>query len=115
MLTRERSEGPRYRFGDKIRRQIRNRGWGNPDEHDLSALDEVIAKPDRIEETIDWREGRGSPAAGYVRADGHYVIINNDTGEIVQVSDTHNPGLEGAVGTVTARAVQSNGSTVVRA
>lgn len=78
-----------YWFGDKIRRQIRDRGWGDPDEHDLSALEEVIAKPDRIEEARDWRGGKGSPATAYVRADGHYVIINNDTDEIVQVSNTY--------------------------
>ena len=84
-----------YWFGDKIRRQIRDRGWGDPDTHDLPALEEVIAKPGRIEETRDWRVGGSSPATGYVRADGHYVIINDDTGEIVQVSNTHDPDWRG--------------------
>ena len=44
---RQRREGPdiEYWFGEKIRRQIRDRGWGDPDEYDLSALEEVIASP----------------------------------------------------------------------
>lgn len=95
--SEQRGEGViiEYWFSDKIRRQIKDRGWGDPDEHDLSALEEVIAKPDRIEETRDWREGRSSPATGYVRADGHYVIINDDTGEIVQVSNAYDPDWRG--------------------
>ncbi len=95
MPIRERNEVADYWFDKKMRRQIRDRGWGDPDAPDLSALEEVIAKPDRIEETRDWREGKSSPATGYVRADGHYVIINDDTGEIVQVSNTYDPDWRG--------------------
>jgi predicted double-glycine peptidase len=56
----------------------------------------TIQSPARTAPTQDHRHNRdGSqndePATVYYRNDGHYVVCNDLTGDIVQVSDTHDP------------------------
>ncbi len=73
----------------KVAKQMSMRGW-TP-----SAIDDVLNNPADIASTTDFRH---DPASGlrvdqgsatvYYRSDGQYVVQNDLTGEIIQVSDT---------------------------
>lgn len=61
-------------------------------------VDETINRPHRRVQTRDTRykaDGSGQrhddPATAYIRTDGSYVVRNNMTGDIVQVSDRNDP------------------------
>jgi hypothetical protein len=67
------------------------RGWTK------ESVEETINNPNRTVETIDnrWRpDGTqiNDPATAYINEDGSYVVRNNQTGDIVQVSDLTDPG-----------------------
>ena len=62
------------------------RGWT------LDNIRDVLANPERTVATVDWRHLPGGtrleqPATAYVRRDGHYVVINDLTRDVVQLSD----------------------------
>ncbi|WP_427832775.1 colicin E5-related ribonuclease [Agrobacterium pusense] len=75
----------------KIERQIGRRGW------DRNSINETIAQPQRTVTTRDTRHNpetgvrNDDPATAFINRDGSYVVRNNRTGDIVQVSDRTDP------------------------
>jgi hypothetical protein len=73
-------------IGPKVKRQIDKRGW------DEALIFDTIANPNR---TVPCRDNRhlpdgnmlDEPAAPFIRSDRSYVVRNDRTGDIVQVSD----------------------------
>ncbi|MQX14637.1 hypothetical protein GHK62_07630 [Sinorhizobium terangae] len=67
------------------------RGW------DRAAIDDTIAHPERTVITRDTRHNpqtgnrNDDPATAYVNADGSYVVRNDRTGDVVQISDRTDP------------------------
>jgi hypothetical protein len=87
---RKRSPPP-TQFGPKIEKQLAKRGWTK----DL--VEETIEKPARTVRTRDTRHlpdgGRlDDPATAYYSERGGYVVRNDRTGDIVQVSNRNDPG-----------------------
>jgi hypothetical protein len=78
-----------YWMSLKIQEQMAKRGWSQPD------VDDTLDHPDQVVPLQDVRwhwNGRGrrsDPATGFVRRDAsnQYVVRNDITGEIVQLSD----------------------------
>jgi RHS repeat-associated protein len=77
----------------KIGKQMGKRGWSDP------LVDDTLTNPSRTVPTRDTRykpDGSGlkndDPATAFIRDDGSYVVRNDKTGEIVQVSDRNDPG-----------------------
>lgn len=80
----------RMSIGTKIAKQIGARGWTR------ESIDETVQHPARTVTTRDTRwkpDGtrNDAPATAYVNKDGSYVIVNDDTGDIVQVSNRNDP------------------------
>ncbi|MBD2004233.1 MULTISPECIES: colicin E5-related ribonuclease [Cyanophyceae] len=79
-----------YQFGSKILQQLSKRGW---------TKEAVIATIQNPCYTYATRDKRFNPdgtknneaATIYYRSDDHYVICNDMSGDIVQVSDTNDP------------------------
>ena len=76
-------------YNRKIRKQMGPRGWTD------ALIRGTIRSPTRTGETGDHRtvegEKRDDPATAYFRGDGSYVIRNDRTNEIVQLSDRNDP------------------------
>jgi len=64
---------------DKIRGQLGDRGWTEQDVRD-------ITKTSPAGTSIDNTKGRSEPATVYGSRSG-FVVVNDRTGEVVQVSD----------------------------
>jgi hypothetical protein len=83
--------GPGTSFGAKIEGQLAGRGWTK----DL--VQSAIDKPAR---TVPWRDTRhlpsggrmNDPATAYYSQRGGYVVRNDRTGDIIQVSNRTDPG-----------------------
>jgi RHS repeat-associated protein len=83
--------GPGTQFGAKIEGQLAKRGWTK----DL--VQSTIDKPTR---TVPWSDTRhlpgggrmNDPATAFYGERGGYVVRNNRTGDIIQVSDRTDPG-----------------------
>jgi filamentous hemagglutinin len=80
--------GPRgaaVHINRKIAAHLTVRGWT---EH------EIRAAVDRgsIGRSIDHAEGESNPATVYGSKQGGYVVINDRTGRVVQISDRTDPG-----------------------
>ena len=78
------------KFGAKILQQMRKRGWS------VDSVAATINTPARTAATLDERYNpdgtqKNEPATVYYRGDGHYVVCNDITGDIVQVSNTNDP------------------------
>ncbi|WAP70961.1 colicin E5-related ribonuclease [Jiella pelagia] len=78
------------RFGTKIERQMAKRGWTK------ESVEATINAPHRRASTRDTRwKPNGTrardPATAYINRDGSYVVRNDATGDIVQISDRTNP------------------------
>jgi len=67
------------KFSEKIDRQMRERGWTEQEVKEL-------AKKDPAGISIDGRNGRQEPATVYGER-GRYIVVNDSTREVVQVSD----------------------------
>jgi hypothetical protein len=94
---RQQPEAPAVAFtlGAKIRHQLPHRGWTYAD------LLHVLQQPHRTVPTRDTRHLPGGtqvdePATAYVRSDGHYVVRNDLTGDIVQVSNRNDAAWKAA-------------------
>lgn len=79
-----------FKTSKKIDKQIEKRGWTR------ESIRDTIKNPDRTDNVQDTRYLLGGgqmndPATAYVRSDGSYVIRNNVTNEIVQVSNRFDP------------------------
>ncbi len=84
-------ETPETQYGPKIEQQMEERGWTKED------VENTIDHPDRTVETQDTRwnpDGtrNNDPATAYINEDGSYVVRNDRTGDIVQISDRTDPG-----------------------
>ncbi|MCL2779808.1 MAG: hypothetical protein FWD73_17595, partial [Polyangiaceae bacterium] len=77
-------------IGPKIEKQMAKRGWDRDD------IDKLIENPHSTKNVRDTRHLPGGgleddPATAYIDQQGHYVIRNDRTGDIVQVSNRHDP------------------------
>ena len=75
---------------NKIIKQMRQRGWTR------ESLEDTIVNPHRTARTTDhrWRPDgtrNDDPATVYFNEDGSYVVRNDATDDIVQVSDKKDP------------------------
>jgi RHS repeat-associated protein len=80
--------GPGTSIGSKIEKQMAKRGWNR------EAVDKLIANPHSTRAVRDTRHSPSGvkvndPATAYINRQGHYVIRNNRTGDVVQVSNRH--------------------------
>jgi hypothetical protein len=77
------------RYSPKILKQMPRRGWTT------SLVEETIRDPERTGKTRDQRvvggESRNDPATAYFRDDDSYVVRNDRTKDIVQLSDRNDP------------------------
>ena len=75
---------------DNKSRQIPQRGWS------LESIKQVVANPAMTRSTLDnihvYNRENGNPVTYYYRLDGHYVVIDNLTNQVVQVSDLSDIG-----------------------
>ncbi len=74
----------------KIAKQMEKRGWTT------EGIDSTVNNPSQTVATTDtrWRPDgtkMNDPATAYINKDGSYVVRNNKTGDIVQVSDRTDP------------------------
>ena len=80
-----------FKVGSKIAKQMSQRGWNR------KRINEAIKDPARIVYTRDMRylsDGRrlNDPATAYYHKNGGYVVRNDVTGDIVQVSNLNKKG-----------------------
>jgi filamentous hemagglutinin len=66
------------------------RGWT------IADIEDVLSRPVRIVQTRDTRylpDGTrmDDPSTAYLRQDGHYVVRNDRTGDIIQISNRRDP------------------------
>ena len=78
------------KFGTKIERQLDSRGWSK------SSIDDLIENPSETKSLRDTRWTSGGeklddPATAYIDKDANYVIRNDKTGDIVQISNRNDP------------------------
>jgi len=71
-------------YGPKIQKQMAKRGW-TPD-----SVCKTVGNPSSTSPAIN--KATNGAATAYFNADGSYVVVDNTTGEIIQVSDTTDPG-----------------------
>ena len=62
------------------------RGWSQ------ELMDETIANPAATHPVWDSTTGTKRAATAYARSDGSYVVVNDSTRAVVQVSDINNTG-----------------------
>jgi hypothetical protein len=70
-------------IGDKIKEQLGGRGWTEEEVRELTEGEPSGTSTDNT-------GGQSTPATVYGPRDGH-VVINNETGEVVQISDKNDP------------------------
>jgi hypothetical protein len=82
----------RWRTDEKIKKQMKRRGWND------NLVDDTINSPYRRVKTRDTRyradssgQRHDDPATAYICVDGSYVVRNDITGDVVQVSDRNDP------------------------
>ena len=73
-----------FSLNTKILNQIDSRGWNT------ASIDDVIANPSHISSATN--KATGGKASAFFAADGSYVVRDNATGSIIQVSDKTKPG-----------------------
>jgi hypothetical protein len=76
--------------GTKISGQMGSRGWAQ------SLIDDALARPSSTVITRDTRwmsagTRLNDPATAFIRADGSYVVRNDLTGDVVQISNRNDP------------------------
>ncbi|WP_246118837.1 colicin E5-related ribonuclease, partial [Alkalibacillus haloalkaliphilus] len=79
-----------FTYDSKIAKQMNNRGWND------NLIQNTLQNPHRTQVTRDTRyrpDGtrNNDPATAYIRDDGSYVVRNDRTGDIVQVSKRNDP------------------------
>lgn len=74
-------------FSEKIAGQMPKRGWT------VDSIRDLVKNPalSRSSPSII-HHANGNPVTYFYRPDGHYVVIDDITGEVVQVSDTFDAG-----------------------
>ncbi|WP_062050485.1 colicin E5-related ribonuclease [Bacillus sp. JCM 19034] len=79
-----------FTYDSKIAKQMNNRGWND------NLVQNTLQNPQRTQVTRDTRNRpdgtrNNDPATAYIREDGSYVVRNDRTGDIVQVSNRNDP------------------------
>lgn len=79
-----------FNIGEKIEKQMPKRSWTD------KTIEEAFNNPQKTIKTSDtrWAEGGAKlddPATAYYHKDGGYVVRNDNTGDIVQISDKKDP------------------------
>jgi filamentous hemagglutinin len=77
--------GPPVRIEDKIASQLIVRGWTEQE------IQDAVARPP-IGISTDNTGSRSDPATVYGSRIGGYVVVNDVTNQIVQISDRTDPG-----------------------
>jgi len=85
------------KFGDKINKQMIKRGWTK------ESVNQTINNPSKLVKTTDTRfnpdgSKNSEPATAYLNQDGSYVVRNDNTGDIVQVSNRKDPNWKSPFG-----------------
>ncbi|MGM3308103.1 colicin E5-related ribonuclease [Anabaena sp. WFMT] len=80
----------KLKIGAKIKKQMSKRGWT------AEIIELVYLNPDKTEQTRDRRYNidgsrKDDPATVYYRSDGSYIVCNDMTSDVVQVSDINDP------------------------
>jgi hypothetical protein len=70
---------------NKISGQMADRGWSEDD------IQETVEHPEARHDVWDKTTQPPEPATAYVSKDGGYVVINDDTGNVVQISNRNAP------------------------
>jgi hypothetical protein len=78
-----RSANSSFAYGKKIQGQIPKRGWSD------ALIDETISSPRHVSPALN--KGTQAPATAYFRQDGSYIVRENASGRIIQVSDRFKP------------------------
>ena len=78
------------KINEKIKNQTEKRGWTEEE------IKNTVKKPEQTKQVKDMRfnaDGtrNNDTATAYIDRDGNYVIINNKTGDVVQISDKTKP------------------------
>ncbi|MBU3978754.1 hypothetical protein KJ980_07190 [Patescibacteria group bacterium] len=78
------------KYGEKIIKQMGTRGWTQ------EAIETLIKNPAKTIDVTDTRHlpsgtQLNDPATAFINKDGSYVIRNNKTGDVVQVSNRNDP------------------------
>ena len=61
------------------------RGWTQ------QSVEETVANPAETHPVWDYTTGEKQAATAYVQPGGGYVVVNDESGQIVQVSNLNNP------------------------
>jgi RHS repeat-associated protein len=72
-------------YSTKIRGQMGLRGWTE------ESVEETVNSPVETYSVWDYTTGDKQPATAYAAPGGGYVVVNDETGQVVQVSDANNP------------------------
>jgi RHS repeat-associated protein len=76
----------RVYLSDKKSGQAAKRGWT------LDSIRDAVTNPAETRSNPNIvNRANNNPVTYYYRADGYYVVIDNITGEVVQISDTYDP------------------------
>jgi len=79
-------QAPALTISQKIAGQMGPRGWSQ------GLMDETVANPAATHPVWDFTTGTKQAATAYARSDGSYVVVNDSTRAVVQVSDINNTG-----------------------
>lgn len=83
-LPGARDANSNFQYDKKIYKDIEVRGWTD------SLIDDVITNPHATSPAAN--KATGGDATAYFRSDGAYVVRDNATGKIIQVSKIGDPG-----------------------
>jgi protein-disulfide isomerase len=67
----------------KIQRQLVTRGWT------VEEIDDVLSQPFAMRPALN--RATGNAGTAYFRSDGHYVVRDNATADIIQISNRNDP------------------------
>jgi len=82
--TNDRPTGDDVRIDDKIKGQLGERGWTEVGVRDLTNTEPSGT-------SVDNTHGRNDSATVYGARDGGHIVVNDKTGDVVQVSDRNDP------------------------
>ncbi|NHZ95633.1 colicin E5-related ribonuclease [Massilia sp. CCM 8734] len=79
-------------LGDRILRQLADRGWTEQEVVDVIETEPIGRSIDhRTPQKTGDRQARRDTATVYGSKDGGHVVVNDRTGEVVHVSDKNDP------------------------
>lgn len=83
---------PEASFDDrKMKPQVKKRGWTEQEVKDLTKNADKVEKGRDTRWNPETGKKNDESATMYINKDGHYVVINDKTGDVVQVSDKRDP------------------------